>query len=150
MSYDDTCEYWTEPGHWFIWELLSAIFYCCLIASLTFGIMGLWNARRVLGTGQQLCGAPLSASTMYNANVYLSGGNLFMSIMNIIVLTTRSGPRAWVVDARRAAASRRRSSRCGVHRRCAAAQRAAARARGAPTAVRVTQPARPRCGSPRA
>ena len=80
---EDVCR---DNHGWFIWELLSAIFYCCLIASLTFGIMGLWNARRVLGTGQQLCGAPLSASTMYNANVYLSGGNLFMSIMNIIVL----------------------------------------------------------------
>ena len=80
---EDVCR---DNHGWFIWELLSAIFYCCLIASLTFGIMGLWNARRVLGTGQQLCGAPLSASTMYNANVYLSGCNLFMLIMNIIVV----------------------------------------------------------------
>ena len=103
MSYDDTCEYWTDPGPWFwlFWELLTLIFAFCIIASLTFGIMGLWNARRVLGTGQQLLplelavlelqlrvrvrGAPLSASTMYNANVYLSGCNLFMLIMNIIV-----------------------------------------------------------------
>ena len=80
MSYEDTCEY--DIGFGIFFFLVLPL--CCCIASWTFGIIGLCNAPK-LGTGQPLC-CGCSPSNTYNANVCLSGGNLFMFFMYLIVV----------------------------------------------------------------